>query len=89
MRLEDVEMVRAVRRELARRCLDAGQTQVTAIHGVIHLYGRVRPMRGHEHEFEEEILALHKTLKLRPGVRDVIIEWDTGGHGTGLPKRLH
>ncbi len=89
MRLEDVEMVRAVRRELGRRCLDAGQTMVTALHGVIHLTGKVRPLRGHESEFEEEVLALYKTLKMRPGVREVILEWDTGGHGTGLSKRLH
>ena len=88
MPLEDVEMVRAVRREMARRCLDTGETQVTAIRGVIHLTGRVRPLKGHENEFEEEINTLHRVLKQRPGVRDVLFEFNTGAHKLGDTSKL-
>lgn len=83
MPVEDIEMVRAVRREMARHQLDTGETQVTAIRGVIHLTGKVRPLRGHEAEFEEEIHTLHRVLKQRPGIRDVVLEWNTGAHKVG------
>ena len=88
MPLEDVEMVRAVRREMARRCLDTGETQVCAMRGVVHLTGRVRPIKGHENDFEEEIHTLHRVLKQRPGVRDVLLEWDTGGYKVGSTSRV-
>lgn len=78
MPLEDIEMVRSVRREMARHCLDTGEVQVCAMRGVIHLNGRVRPLRGHEDEFEQEINTLYRVLKQRPGVRDVVMEWNTG-----------
>jgi hypothetical protein len=88
MQVADVEMVRSVRRELARHHLDTSETQVGATHGVVHLYGRVRPVRGHENEFEEEIHTLFKALKQRPGVRDVVFEWTILGHDQGISKRL-
>jgi hypothetical protein len=78
MPVEDVETVRAVRREMARHCLDTGEVQVTAIRGIVHLTGRVRPVRGHEDEFGEEINTLYRVLKQPPGIRDVVLEWSTG-----------
>lgn len=84
MPIEDIEMVRYVRREMARRCLDTGQVTVSAMRGVIHLHGTVRPLRGHEGEFEEEINVLHRVLKQRAGVRDVVMEWNEEGQG---PKK--
>ena len=80
MPVEDVETVRYVRRELARRQLDTGETQVCAMRGIIHLNGRVRPIRGHEGDFEAEIHTLYKVLKQRAGVRDVVMEWSTGNN---------
>jgi hypothetical protein len=77
MQLADVETVRAVRRELSRHLIDVSEATVTAAHGVVHLYGRVRPIRGHEEEFEQELHNLPKILRQRTGVRDVIIEWMT------------
>ena len=87
MQVADVEMVRSVRRELARHHLDTSETQVGATHGVIHLYGRVRPVRGHENEFPEEVHTLFKVLKQRPGVRDVIFEWSVQGYTGVLDRR--
>ena len=87
MPLEDVEMVRSVRREMARRRLDTGETQVCAMRGIIHLTGRVRPIRGHEADFEHEIHTLYRVLKQRPGVRDVCLEWNTGNYKVEDPSR--
>jgi hypothetical protein len=83
MQVEDVEMVRSVRREMARHQIDASMASVSAHHGVIHLYGRVKPIRGHENEFEQEIIALSKCLRQRPGIRDVIMEWTADGYNLG------
>ena len=63
---------------MARRCLETGEVQVSAMHGVIRLTGTVRPMRGHEEEFEEELNTLHRVLKQRSGIRDVVMDWTTG-----------
>jgi len=81
MQVADIEVVRAVRREMARHQLDTSEVQVGASHGVIHLYGKVRPVRGQEDVFESEILALYKCLKQRAGIRDVVMEWDADGRG--------
>lgn len=88
MPVEDIEMVRSVRREMARRHLDTGETMVSAMRGIIHLNGRVRPLRGHEDEFEEEITALYKILKQRPGIRDVVMEWSTGNQRPGTTSSV-
>ena len=89
MQVADVEMVRSVRRELARHHLDTSETQVGAAHGVIHLYGCVRPVRGHESEFSGEVHTLFKVLKQRPGVRDVVFEWSIEGNaGSDLETRF-
>ena len=87
MPVEDVEMVRAVRREMARHPLDTGEVQVLAMRGVIHLTGRVLPVKGHEEEFEQEIHTLYRVLKQRPGVRDVCLEWNTGNYKIDDPSR--
>ena len=77
MQVADVEMVRSVRREMARHQLDVSEATVSAMHGIVHLNGRVRPLKGHEHEFEQEIHSLMKSLRQRSGgvIRDVIMEW--------------
>ncbi len=72
---ENLEQSRLVRREMGRHSVDCGEVQVSVVHGVIHLHGRVRPMRGHEANFEAEVTALLKSLRQRSGVRDVITDW--------------
>jgi hypothetical protein len=83
MQVEDVEMVRSVRREMARHQIDVSSATVSSHHGIIHLYGRVRPVRGHEADFESEIIALYKCLRQRPGVRDLVAEWTADGYNLG------
>ncbi len=75
MQVADVEMVRAIRRELARYPIDTSETIVSCNHGVIHLNGRVRPVRGHEDEFNTEVHTIQKVLRQRQGIREVIVEW--------------
>lgn len=73
--MTDAEVVRLVRRELARFSIDTNETIVSSSHGIVHLNGRVRPIRGHEEVFSEELGKVHRVLRQRPGVRDVILEW--------------
>ncbi|MBC8104320.1 MAG: hypothetical protein H7Z41_17225 [Cytophagales bacterium] len=77
-RTENLDVCRAVRREMGRHSVDCGEVQVTASHGVIHLHGRVRAMRGHEEQLETGITGLLKALRQRAGIRDVIADWTVG-----------
>jgi hypothetical protein len=72
---ENQDLCRQVRREMGRHNVDCSEVQVSASHGVIHLHGRVRALRGHEANFETATHALLKTLRQRGGVRDVHSEW--------------
>lgn len=74
-RTENMESCRVARREMGRHCVDCGEVQISSSHRVIHLYGRIRPMRGYEEKFEEAVGGLLKSLRQRSGVRDVITEW--------------
>ncbi len=88
----DAELVRMVRRELSRFCIDISETIVASTHGVVHLNGRVRPIRGHENEFSEEIVKVQRVLRQRPGIRDVILEWQLPegyAHLGKLPSHHH
>jgi hypothetical protein len=69
------EMTNDVRREFARHAVNTSEVQVSTSHGVIHLFGRVRPMRGREGTFESDLTNLLKALRQKSGIRDVIAEW--------------
>jgi hypothetical protein len=75
---ENQDVCRQVRREMGRHSVDCGEVQVSASHGVIHLHGRVRAMRGHEENLNESVTGLLKALRTRSGIRDVITEWTVG-----------
>lgn len=75
---ENQDVCRQVRREMGRHSVDCGEVQVSASHGVIHLHGRCRAMRGHEANLETSVAGLLKALRTRPGIRDVITEWTVG-----------
>ena len=75
LKAESQEMCRAVRREMGRHSVNCGEVQISAIHGVIHLHGKVRPLRGHESNFESAVTGLLTSLRQRPGIRQVYTEW--------------
>ena len=77
MLASDKDTVRMVKKELVRRALDTNEAQVSVMRGLVHFYGRVRPLPGREGSFDEEINSLYKTLKSRSDVTDVVFEWDT------------
>lgn len=72
---ENQEMCRMVRREMGRHSIDCSEVQVSTTHGTVSLHGRLRPMRGHEANFETAITGFLKALRSRPGVRDIMAEW--------------
>ncbi|GAB4457034.1 MAG: hypothetical protein OHK0029_16030 [Armatimonadaceae bacterium] len=72
---ENREFCNLIRREMSRHAVNCSEVQVQSSHGVIHLHGKVRPMRGMEGTFKSDITNLLKALRQRPGVRDVICEW--------------
>lgn len=69
------ELCRKVRTEMARHSVNCAEVQISAHHGMVILYGRVRPLRGHESNFESELNNLLQALRHRPGIRDVVAEW--------------
>jgi hypothetical protein len=73
-RPEDIEMMRTVRREVARRPIDTSLMTIYISHGIVYLRGQVRAMRGHELDLPEELKLMAKVMKQRPGIRDVVIE---------------
>jgi hypothetical protein len=75
MQIADIEAVRTVRREMARHAVDSSFVTVSAHYGIVHLNGEIRPMKGHEEDFAEEIHTLYRCLKNRSGIRDVILDW--------------
>jgi len=78
VKAQNLETSRAARREMSRHKVDCSEVEVSVSHGVIHLHGRVRPLRGHEAEFDTAVVALVKGLRERHGIRDVIAEWKKG-----------
>lgn len=74
MSLEDAQITNSLRRECARRAMDISRLDVRCIHGVVHLSGEVRAIRGQACDLRKEMEILHHVLRAKPGVRDVIDE---------------
>lgn len=72
---ENQDMCRQVRREMGRHNVDYSEVQVSASHGIIHLHGRVRSLRGQEGNFESAIASVLKALRQARGIREVHAEW--------------
>lgn len=74
MPAEDAATTRLVRREITRRRIDDSKLQVNAMHGVVYLRGEVCPMRGSTCDMEVELGIIHRILRSRPGIRDVVFD---------------
>ena len=79
VRAESQEMCRSVRREMGRHSVNCSEVEISATHGVIHLHGKVRPMRGQEEVFDSALKGMLTSLRQRPGIRDVYAEWSVMG----------
>ena len=74
MPAEDASMTRLVQREVSRRYIDATRLDVKAIHGVIYLRGSIAKLRGHDVDLRKELEVIHRVLRGKSGIRDVIID---------------
>jgi len=73
--VEDIEMTRMARREIARRYVDSSQIDVRVMHGVVYMRGPIRLLRSHpEVDLSEEISIIERILRRLPGIRDVVNE---------------
>ncbi len=69
------EQNRLVRAEIARHPVDCGQVQISVSGGTIYLYGKVRPLRTHEGDFQQALDTLMKALYKIHGIREVTTFW--------------
>ena len=44
------------------------------MHGVVYLRGQIKPLLGQECDLKAEMLIIHRILRSRPGVREVVLE---------------
>jgi|GEM_PF-603241 hypothetical protein len=72
---ENREVCNNIRREMSRHTVNCNEVQISSSHGVIHLFGKVRAIRGYEATFKSDVANLLKALRQKPGIRDVITEW--------------
>jgi hypothetical protein len=79
MSLQDATMTRMAQREITRRSIDTSRIDVRCSHGVIHVAGFVAKVHGHEVNLKHELEIVARSLRGRPGVRDVVIEVDLSG----------
>jgi hypothetical protein len=79
MSVQDAGMARMAQREITRRAIDTSKLDVRCSHGVIHMRGVVGRIHGHDVDLKHELEVVARSLRGRPGVRDVIIEVDLTG----------
>lgn len=79
MPVGDAETTRLAHREISRRFIDTTKLDVKAMHGVVYLRGQIKKLRGHEVDLKHEMEIIHRVLRSKPGIRDVIIDVDFKG----------
>lgn len=72
----DAETTRMVQREISRRFINAAGLDVKSTHGVVYLRGYIQRLRGHDMDLKHELEVIHRILRTKPGIRDVIIDVD-------------
>ena len=75
MSVENKDLVKKVRGQIARRYVDASMVNVNCVGGTVYLTGVLKTLRTHANiELKEEMENINKVLRAVPGVREVI--WD-------------
>jgi len=72
----DAETTRMIKREISRRFINAAGLDVKSTHGVVYLRGYIQALRGHDMDLKHELEVIHRILRTKPGIRDVIIDVD-------------
>ena len=76
MPVGDAETTRMIKREISRRFINAAGLDVKSMHGVVYLRGYIEGLRGHDIDLKHELEVIHRILRTKPGIRDVIIDVD-------------
>ena len=81
MAIVDSAMTREVMHDLAKRPVDISALQVHVTHGIVYLRGRLEKQRGYygDVDLREELNVIHKVLRQKSGIREVICEVEIGG----------
>jgi len=75
MPLDNKEMAKKIRGQIARRYVDASAVNISCVGGSVYLTGVLRSIRTHgDINLKEEMENISKLLRAIPGVRDV--HWD-------------
>ena len=75
MSVENKDLQKKVRGQIARRYVDASLVNVTCSGGNVHLTGVLKGLRTHAGvNLKDEMENISKLLRTIPGVRDVV--WD-------------
>lgn len=74
MPVGDSETTRLAQREIGRRSIDASRLDVRSAHGVVYLRGTIEALRGHDCDLKHELEVIHRILRTKPGIREVIME---------------
>ncbi|MHB0913961.1 MAG: hypothetical protein ACYC2Y_11055 [Armatimonadota bacterium] len=74
MPVADKEMTRMVQREIGRHPIDSRLLDVHCSHGVVHVRGILRRLRGHDVDLRHELEMIRRVLHSKPGVRDVHVD---------------
>lgn len=71
---KDIEANKIVRREFNKRQLDITLADLRVSHGVVYVRGVIKSLPGTSADAKTEVEHIVHLLKLRPEIRDVIIE---------------
>lgn len=74
MPVGDSETTRLAQREIGRRSIDTSRLDVKAMRGVVYLRGTIECLRGHDTDLKHELEVIHRILRTKPGIRDVVVE---------------
>jgi len=71
----DVRATKAARAEMAKRGVDMTLADMRCMHGVLHIRGTVRALRGSNIiDLKSEMELIARVLRQKPEIRDVILE---------------
>ena len=71
-KLHNNKILRDVRREMGKFCLDCTKVTLSLRRGTLSLYGKITPLSGKESLFDNERKALLKALKSLPEINNVV-----------------
>jgi hypothetical protein len=71
---EDKQLSIRMRSEITRRPIDSGQLLIRVSHGVVHINGIVKNIRGHNVDLKKEMEHIATVLRGKSGIRDVVID---------------